>query len=120
LPDWMLQRGLPVGHIDPYLALIDHGLFAGEEIFDRVFNGEDVKLLAFVDGLKQSSQGGTLAAPGHSGNDDESLIVFAKPLQHGRQPKLLDRRNFCTDAPGHHAQVASLLEEVDAEPASVS
>jgi hypothetical protein len=52
----------------------DHGVLLGEEVLDRVFDGEDSAGVFFVDAVDDGGDGGGFAGAGDSGDEDESLL----------------------------------------------
>ena len=53
-------------------ALVDDGLFVLMYEFDRVFNGDDMTLSLFIDGIDNGGERGGLSTAGRSGDEDES------------------------------------------------
>jgi hypothetical protein len=115
----MLQRRLPVGDVEADLALVDDRLLVHKGELDGVLNGEDVAVLALVDVVEHRGDGGALARAGHAGQDDQPLVEVAQLLDGGRQVQPLEGGDLGVDAPGHQAELAALLEQVDAEAALV-
>ena len=56
-----------------------------------------------------------LARAGDAGQQHHPLIVFAQLLDDRRQVELGEVGNAAVDAPGDHAHVSLLLQEIDAE-----
>src|SRR5262249_42629561 len=117
LPNGVLERDAPVAHVDTDFALIDDGLLAGEKVFDGVFNGEDVDLLALIDVIEHGRQGGALAASCHSREDDHPLVKLAHLLQNGRKAQLLECRYDRVDAASDQAEQSALFEKIDTKSA---
>ena len=73
----MFESGIPIKNVDADLALVDDGLLVLEEVFNRVFNREDMHALALVDVVEHGRDGRAFAAPGDAGKNDHALIVMA-------------------------------------------
>ncbi len=113
------RRDLPILHIDVDLALIDHRLFVGEHIFDRIFDGEDVHRLALVDVIEHAGDRCRFAGAGDAREDDHALIVMAQLFNRRRQVQAGKGGNLVVDAAGHQRPLAALPQHVDAKAAFI-
>ena len=68
-----------------------------------------------VDAVDHGGQRGGFARAGRSRHQHQAALLFADFLDHPRQIQLVDGANFGGDDAQHHAHVAALLEDVDAE-----
>ena len=70
-----------------------------------------------VDAVDHGRQGGGFARAGRSGHQHQAALLLADLVDHARQVQFVDGANFRGDDAQHHADVAALLEDVDAEAA---
>ena len=115
LPHGVLERHVPVDHVDADLALVDDRLVVLEREFDRVLDRDDVQPLALVHVLEHRGDRRALARPGDAREDDDPLIVLGDLGQDRREAEILEVGDLVIDPPGHQAEPAALLEQVDAE-----
>src|SRR5207249_12067502 len=73
----VLESRLPIAYVQPDLALVDHRLLIGEQIFDRILDGNDVDALALVNEIEHGGNGSALAAARHPRQDNHALVVVA-------------------------------------------
>ena len=85
-------------------------------VFDRVFDGDDVFCGGPVDQIDQTGQSGGFSASGRSGDQDQPLLLGHQPQHLGRQPQFLGGRNPVGNHARHHADGTALKEAVHAEP----
>lgn len=64
--------------IDADLALTDEGLDGEVDIFDGVFDGDDVAVAGTVNLVDEGGEGGGLAGAGGAGDDEEAVVVGAE------------------------------------------
>ena len=69
LPENMTQALAKGEGIHTYLTLIDTRHLIAVEVFDRIFNGDDVFGLLIVDRVDHGSEGGRLSDSGRTGHD---------------------------------------------------
>ena len=119
LANHVLESRLPIAYVQADLALVDHRLLIGEQIFDRILDGNDVDPLALIDEIEHGGNGGALPAPGHAGQNDHALVEVAELLDRSREAELLEGGNCGIHSPSNDAQVAALLKDVDAKTAFV-
>ena len=70
-----------------------------------------------VDAVDHRRERRGFARTGGSGHEHQSALLFADAFDHARQVEFLDRANLGGNDAQHHADVAALLEHVDAEAA---
>src|SRR5271170_7026040 len=109
------QRGGEGRGVHFHLALIDETFFIAVEIFDRIFNGDDVLGAQRIDAVNHGGERRGLAGTGSAGGENQAALLFANGGENARQFELFDGANFCGDDAQNHADVAALLENVDAE-----
>ena len=85
--------------------------------FDGVFDGDDVIGARRIDPVDHRRERRGFARTGGSGDEDQSALLFADALDDAREIEFLDRANLGGNDAQHHADVAALLEHVDAEAA---
>jgi hypothetical protein len=98
-------------------ALIDETLFIAVQIFDRVFDGDDVLGAQRIDAINHRGERGGFAGTGGAGGENQAALLFANRGEDAWQLEFFDGANFCGDNAQNHADVAALLEDVDAEAA---
>ena len=66
------QAGGKGAEIAAHFALVEGGFFLRMDKFHRVFQGDDVDGLGFVDLVEHGGQGGGFAGAGRAGDEDEA------------------------------------------------
>ena len=90
-------------------------------ILDRVFDGDDVGLVALlVDDVDHGGQRGGLARAGGPGHQHQAARFVEQFLGRGRQADLLHRQHLVGNLAQDDAEVALLLEHADAEAGHVA
>ena len=119
LPERILERVLKRESVEAHFSLGDERLFMIVDELDRVFHRHD---MAGVDRVAVIDHGGERRGfSGAGGADDQHQAA----LRHGdvfndrREPSCFDRLDFGFDMPEDEADVASLPENVDTEPAEL-
>ncbi len=110
------QRIRKRARVDGNFPLIHDRLVVAMEILDGVLDRHDVARTGRVDVVDHRGERRALAAAGGSGDQHEAALFLSDPLEHRRQPQLVDRLDARRDHAQHHADRASLLEHVAAEP----
>ena len=103
--------------VDADLALVDDRLVVAVQVFDRVFDGDDVGRARAVDVVDHRGQRRALAAAGGAGDEHQAALFGGDFLQHRRQAELLDAAHAHRNDAQDHADGAALLEDVAAEAA---
>jgi hypothetical protein len=99
------------------LALVDHRFLVPMQVFDRVFDGHDVRGAGGVDFVDHRRQRGGLARPGGASYQYQAALFLRDPLEDRRQRQVVDGGDVAGDDAEHHADGAALLEGVAAETA---
>ncbi len=120
LADGVLERRIPVHHIDPHFTLIDDALVVLECEFDRVFNRDDVATLARVHILEHRGDARRFTRARDARQNDNSLIVAGDLAHDRRKAQPLEIRNRGVHTASHQAQPPALFEQVDAKPGLVA
>src|SRR5512139_659443 len=97
------------------LALVDQALLALVHEFDRVLDGEDVRVLVLVDVVHHRCQRGRLARAGRPGDEHDAARLVRDLLEDGRAVELLQRQHLGRNRAEHRACAILLVEGVDAE-----
>ena len=92
-------------------------LLVAVQEFDGVFDGDDVIGARGVDAVDHGRQRGGFARAGRSGHQHQAALLLADLVDDARQVQFLRGANFRRDDAQNHADVAALLEDVDAEAA---
>src|SRR6266404_359298 len=117
LPQHAPQSLGEVRHVHADFALGDERLLVFVIIFDRVFDGDDVRFIAlFIDDVDHRSQRSGLAGAGGAGHQNQPARFVKQLLRGRRQPDLLHRQHLGRNLPQDAAEVAFLLEYADTEP----
>src|SRR5262249_36960751 len=98
-------------------ALIDETFLIAMQIFDRVLDGDDVLGAQGVDAVNHGGERGGLTGAGGAGGENQPALLFANLGEDAGQFEFFNRANLSGDDAQHHADVAALLEDVDAEAA---
>ena len=85
-------------------------------ILDRVLDGDDVRLVAFlVDDVNHRGQRGRFAGTGRPGHEHQAARLVQQFLGAGRNADLLKRQQLVGNLPEHQGEIALLLEDADTE-----
>jgi hypothetical protein len=111
------QRLGKVRHVDPDLALGHQRLLVPVIIFNRVFDGDDMRLVPFlVDDVDHRGQGRRFSGAGRPGDQHQAPGFVEQFLRGRRQADLLHRKQLARDLAQDAAEIAFLLEDADSEP----
>src|SRR3984885_12906145 len=102
-------------HFD--FALVDETFFIAVQIFDRVFDGDDVLGAQRIDAVNHGGERGGFSGTSGTGGENQAALLFADSGKNAWQLEFFNRANFCGNYAEDHADVAALLENVDAEAA---
>src|SRR5690348_6125955 len=105
------------GSVDFNFALNDEPFFGTMQIFDRVFDGDDVLEPQRIDAVNHGGERGGLTGTGGSRNEHEATLLFANLVDGTGKIEFLDGANFGWNDAEDDADVAALLENVDADTA---
>ena len=93
-----LQSGDIIVRINLDLSLTDNALVVTVQVFQRVFQGNNMRIPCVVDAVNQAGKGGGLAAAGGAGDKDHALGVIGKLHNSFRNAKFLWIRQLeCDD-----------------------
>ena len=87
------------------------------EVFDRVFDGDDVLGAQRIDAVNHRGERGGFAGTSGASGENQAALLLADGGENARQFEFFDRANFCGNDAEDHADIAALLENVDAEAA---
>ena len=113
------ERPRVVESVDVQLALVDHALLVPEQIFDRVFDRQDVTGAVRVAVIDHRRQRRRLAGAGGTGDHDEPALLHDEVEQHRRQPQLLEGGDVAAHVADDERDRPALAEDVDPEVADV-
>ena len=102
-------------HFD--FALVDEAALVAVQEFDGVFDGDEVIGAVGVDAVDHRGERGGLTGTGGSRYENQAALLFANLANDVRQIQFFDGADLGGDDAEHHADVAALLENVDAEAA---
>ncbi len=110
----VLAKGSPqrlgeTGHVHADLALADERFFVRVVVFDRVFDGDDVPVVAFVDVVDHRRQGGRLARTGRPGDQEHAPGPVEEFLDRGGQTDFVEREELGRDEPQRQGDVSAFL-----------
>jgi len=120
LPHQGAEGVIPVDHVNPDFPLGDDGFFIDVEVFDGVFNGNNMLCACAVDMVDHGGDGRCFAAAGWAGNENQAVGIVSNCFYNRRQVKGFKRGNLSADASRYHADIAPLTEGVDAEAVHLS
>src|SRR5580704_1017454 len=109
------QRGGERRGVDFDFALVDETLFVAVQIFDRVFDGDDVLGAQRVDAVDHRGECGRFTGTSGAGGENQTALLFANLRKNAREFEFLDGTNLGGNDAQDHADVAALLEHVHAE-----
>src|SRR6266478_1717709 len=84
---------------------------------DGVLDGDEVIGAIGIDAVDHGGERGGLAGTGGSGDENEAALLFANAVDDRGKIELVGGANFRGNDAQHHANVAALLENVDAKAA---
>ena len=96
-------------------ALVDQRFFRFMHEFDRVFHGQDVAHLVFVDVVHHRRQRGRFAGTGRAGHQHHAAREFGDVLEDRRAFEVFQRQYLGRNGTHYRARAAILDEGVDAE-----
>src|SRR6202012_3424961 len=82
-----------------------------------VFDGDEVIGAPGVDAVDHGGEGGRPTGTGGAGDEDPAALCFANSIDDGAQVQFFGGANLGGNDAENHADVAALLEYVDAEAA---
>ncbi len=101
--------------VEADFALVDVGFVIHVEIFDGVFDGDDVDVFGFVDLFEHRGDGGGFTGTGDAGHYDDALFAVGDFGKDVGEPQFGVAGDFGVDAAGDDGGGAALPEYVDAE-----
>src|SRR5262249_29130571 len=111
------QRGRKVCRVHFDLALIDEAALVAVQELDRVFNRDQVIGARRVDAVDHRRERSRLTGTGGTRDANEAALIFANLVEDNRKIQFFDGANLRGNDAKDHADVAALLEHVDAEAA---
>src|SRR5258707_381924 len=114
------QRGGKVRGVDFDFALVDEAALVAMQKLDGVFDGDEVIGAIGIDAVDHGGERGGLTGTGGSGDEDQAALLFANAIDDRGKIELVGGADFGGNHAQNHADVAALLEDVDAEAAEAS
>ena len=114
----IFQRLVIALRVDSDLPLVDDRLSMLEQVFDRIFESQDVSRAVVVAVVDHGRQRCRLARACCAGDEDEAALFHDKVQQHGRQAQFLERRHAASNVADDQRDRAALAENVDTEVAN--
>ncbi len=103
-------------HVDTNLALVHRATLVLVVVLDRILERDHMVIHRVVHVVDHAGQGGRLATAGGAGDQEQAARPIEQLLDRfGWQPELLEGQEQVGDLPQHHRDVATLLEDRDAE-----
>ena len=94
------------------LALVDVAAFGFEDVFNRVFEGENVVLAVAVDEIDEGGEGGGLAGTDGTGDQHEAVLIAGERKDVlERQADVFDRLDLVVDDPEGHVVAEALFDD---------
>ena len=101
--------------VDADFTLIDRGFHIREDVFDRIFNGDNVHLLALVHILQHRSDRGALPRSSHTGEENETLRCHGNVAKAWTESEFLEGLDSAGDESRGDGRATARHEEVHAE-----
>ena len=113
------QGILPVQCVAADLALVDQRHLVLEQVFDRVFDGQDVTGAVLVAVVDHRRNGRRLARAGGADNQHQAALFHDDFGQYRRQAEAFEARNVAENIANDDRNAVALPEDVDPEVAQV-
>ena len=120
LTEGSAQRRREVRGVHFDFPLIDKALLVAVQELNGVFDGDQMVGAVGIDAVDHRRQRGGLTGPRRSGNQHQPALLFADFGDYGGEVQFFRGANLGGNDAQHHADVATLLENVDAETAQAS
>jgi len=101
--------------VDFHFALVDEAALVAVQKLNRVFDGDEVIRAVGVDAVDHGRERGGLTGTSCAGHQHEPALLFANAIDDRREIELVGRADFRGNDAEDHADVTTLLEDVDAE-----
>ena len=111
------ERAREALRVGVQFALVDEAPLVRVEIFDRVFDRQDVGRARLIDPIDHRGQRRRLAAAGRTGDEHQAARPVGQIREHGRQAQLVERSNVFGNQTVDGAERALLVEDIAPEPA---
>ncbi|MFM1944767.1 MAG: hypothetical protein RI897_3749 [Verrucomicrobiota bacterium] len=116
----LAQGGAEAGgegvEIEAEFALVKGGAFLWVDVFDGVFESDDMDGAVIVNLVEHGGESGGFAGAGGAGDEDESGFFLGGLLEDGGQAHIGERGDFRIEFAEDDGEVAALGEDIDAEP----
>ena len=96
--------------IDADLALRDHRALVLVQVFDRIFQGENMPRRIGIAVIDHGGEGRGLARTGGPDHHDQTVFLHDQIVQHPRQVQILGRRDVVAHVAEHERGFAALTE----------
>ena len=93
--------------------------FRLDDVFDGVFQRDDVVLALGVDRIDEGRECGRFAAADWAGDEDEAVVEAGEGFHRVRQPQFFDRGDFGFDDTEDHVDTEALLHDGGTEATEV-
>jgi hypothetical protein len=97
------------------LALVHRGLLVLVDVFDRVFDGDDVHGAVGVDPVDHRGKCRRLARPRRAGHEHQALLQLGEATHHFRRAEIFEGWDVPGDHSQGHGRCALLAERVPAD-----
>src|SRR3984893_5109876 len=111
------QGGGEVRCVDLDLALVDEAALVAVQKLDGVLDGDEVVGAVGVDAVDHGGERGGFTGTGGASDEHQAALLFTNLVDDRGKIELVGGANFGGNDAQHHADVAALLEYVDAETA---
>ena len=101
------------------LALVNERLFALVDELNRVFDGQNVGRLGFVDVVDHRRQRGGFTRTGRAGYQDQTAWIFGNFLENARRTQFFQRQNGARNGTEYGGRAAFGHKGVDAETGNI-
>ena len=97
----------------PDLTLVDNALVGGVNIFNGIFQGDNMLALGMIDLVQQAGEGSGLAGAGLAGDQHNTLVEFGKAGNIRRKTQLFKSRDMVVENSDSSGNIALLPEQID-------
>ncbi len=101
--------------VRPDFALVDQALVRLMDEFDRVFDGQDMRVFIFIDVIDHCRQRGRFAGTGRAGDQHQAARLQRQLGKDARCVELFQRQDCRRNGPQHGGSAAILVEGIHAE-----
>ncbi len=115
LPEAAAQGGAEGFGMGVDFALGDLAVGGDKNVFDRVFQRDDMVVAVLVDFLDHGGKGGRFAAPDRPGHKHQAVVILGEDLELLGQPEFVHGADLGVDDAENGIETLALLDDTGAE-----